>query len=157
MKCPKCRKTKSHVIDSRPAKDKLSISRRRECLACSTRFTTFEAIEQEFLSVVIRKNTGSGVTLNSLKAMLNFMSNTLSTLSEETEGLVDKVTQLEMIEPRNKPKKKSDKMPKKAAGKKSKSTKKSATKKKVARKKFKLGKKAPAKKRIKIRRGFIPH
>ncbi len=157
MKCPKCRKTKSHVIDSRPAKGKLSISRRRECLACSTRFTTFEAIEQEFLSVVIRKNTGSGVTLNSLKAMLNFMSNTLSTLSEETEGLVDKVTQLEMIEPRNKPKKKSDKMPKKAAGKKSKSTKKSATKKKVARKKFKLGKKAPAKKRIKIRRGFIPH
>ena len=145
------------MIDSRPAKGKLSISRRRECLACSTRFTTFEAIEQEFLSVVIRKNTGSGVTLNSLKAMLNFMSNTLSTLSEETEGLVDKVTQLEMIEPRNKPKKKSDKMPKKAAGKKSKSTKKSATKKKVARKKFKLGKKAPAKKRIKIRRGFIPH
>ncbi|MBW2653251.1 MAG: hypothetical protein JRC57_09305 [Deltaproteobacteria bacterium] len=85
--------------------------------------------------MMIRKNTGSGVTLNSLKAMLNFMSNTLSTLSEETEGLVDKVTQLEMIEPRNKPKKKSDKMPKKAAGKKSKSTKRSTTKKKAARKK----------------------
>jgi transcriptional regulator NrdR family protein len=112
MKCPKCRKTKSQVVDSRPAKGKLIISRRRECLACSTRFTTFEATEQEFLSVMIRKNTGSGVTLNSLKAMLNFMSNTLTTLSEETEGLVDKVTQLEMIELRNKPKKKSDKMPK---------------------------------------------
>ena len=106
---------------------------------------------------MIRKNTGSGVTLNSLKAMLNFMSNTLSTLSEETEGLVEKVTQLEMIKLRNKTKKKSDKMPKKAAGKKSKSTKKSATKKKATRKKSKLGKKAPAKKRIKIRRGFIPH
>lgn len=157
MKCPKCKKTKSQVIDSRPAKDKLSISRRRKCLACSTRFTTFEATEQEFLSVMIRKNTGSGVTLNSLKAMLNFMSNTLIALSEETEGIVDKVNQLEMIDPRNKPKKKSAKMPKKAAGKKSKSAKKSATKKKATRKKSKLGKKAPAKKRIKIRRGLIPH
>jgi len=157
MKCPKCRKTKSQVIDSRPAKDKLSISRRRECLSCSTRFTTFEATEQEFLSVMIRKNTGSGVTLKSLKAMLNFMSNTLINLSEETEGLIDKVNQLEMIEPRNKPKKKSDKMPKKAAGKKSKSAKKSATKKKATRKKSKPRKKAPAKKRIKIRRGLIPH
>jgi transcriptional repressor NrdR len=157
MKCPKCRKTKSFVVDSRPTKDKFSISRRRECLACSTRFTTFEATEKEFPSVMIRKNTGSGVTLNSLKAMLNFMSNTLSTLSEETEGLVDKVTQLEMIEQGNKPKKKSAKMPKKAAGKKSKSAKKSATKKKATRKKSKLGKKATAKKRIKTRRGLIPH
>ena len=136
------------MIDSRPAKDKLSVSRRRECLACSTRFTTFEAIEQEFLSVMIRKNTGSGVTLNSQKAMLNFMSNTLNTLSEETEGLVDKVTQLEMIEPRNKPKKKSDKMPKKAAGKKSKSTKRSTTKKKAARKKSRLGKKVSKRKKV---------
>jgi len=112
MKCPKCRKAKSQVIDSRPAKDRFSISRRRECLACSTRFTTFEATEQDFLSAMIRKNTGSGVTLNSMKAMLNFISNTLSTLSGEAEGLVDKVTQLKMIELRNKPKNKSDKMPK---------------------------------------------
>jgi len=148
MKCPKCRKTKNYVVDSRPAKDKLSISRRRECLACSTRFTTFESIEQEFLSVMIRKNTGSGVTLNSLKAMLDFMSNTLSTLSEETEGLVDKVTQLEMIERKNRLKKKSDKMPKKAAVKKSKSTKKSSTKKKAARKKSRLRKKVSKRKKV---------
>ena len=120
------------MVDSRPAKDKCSISRRRECLACSTRFTTFEATEQEFLSVMIRKNTGSGVTLNSLKTMLNFMSNTLSSLSEETEGLVDKVTQLQMIELRNKSKKKSDKLPKKAARKKSRLKKKVSERKKVA-------------------------
>ena len=97
---------------------------------------------------MIRKNTGSGVTLNSLKVMLNFMSNTLSTLSEETEGLVDKVTQLEMIELRNKPKKKSAKMPKKAAGKKSKSAKKSPTKKKAARKKSRLRKKVSKRKKV---------
>ena len=132
MKCPKCGKTKSQVIDSRPAKDKFSISRRRECLACSTRFTTFEATEQDFLSAMIRKNTGSGVTLNSMKVILNFISNTLSTLSGETEGLVGKVTQLEMTELRNKLKKKSDKMPKKTAGKKSRLRKKVSERKKVA-------------------------
>jgi len=120
------------VIDSRPAKDKFSISRRRECLACSTRFTTFEATEQDFLSAMIRKNTGSGVTLNSMKVILNFISNTLSTLSGETEGLVGKVTQLEMTELRNKLKKKSDKMPKKTAGKKSRLRKKVSERKKVA-------------------------
>ena len=120
------------MVDSRLAKDKLSIWRRRECLVCSTRFTTFEAIEQEFLPVMIRKKIGSEVNLNSLKVMLNFMSNTLNTLSEETEGLVDKVTQLEMIEPGNKPKKKSDKMPEKAAGKKSRFRKKVSKRKKVA-------------------------
>ena len=147
MRCPKCSKTKNKVIDSRPSKDKLSISRRRECLACSTRFTTFEATEQEFLSVIIRKNTGSGTTLNSLKVMLNFMSNTLSTLSEENEGLVDKVTHLEMIELGNK-QKKSDIMSKKAAGKKSKSAKKSATKKKATRKKSRLKKKVSAKRKV---------
>ena len=147
MRCPKCSKTKNKVIDSRPSKDKFSISRRRECLACSTRFTTFEATEQKFLSVMIRKNTGSGTTLNSLKAMLNFMSNTLSTLSEENEGLVDKVTQLEMIELGNKPKK-SDIMSKKAAGKKSKSAKKSATKNKATRKKSRLKKKVSARRKV---------
>jgi transcriptional repressor NrdR len=147
MRCPKCSKTKNKVIDSRPSKDKFSISRRRECLACSTRFTTFEATEQKFLSVMIRKNTGSGTTLNSLKAMLNFMSNTLSTLSEENEGLVDKVTQLEMIELGNKPKK-SDIMSKKAAGKKSKSAKKSAAKKKATRKKSRLKKKVSARRKV---------
>jgi len=85
------------------------------------------------------------------------MSNTLTHLSEETKGLVDKVNQLEMIDPRNKPKKKSAKRHKRTAGKKSKTAKKSATKKKATRTRSKLGKKAPEKKRIKMRRGLIPH
>ena len=96
---------------------------------------------------MIRKNTRSGTTLNSLKVMLNFMSNTLSTLSEENEGLVDKVTHLEMIELGNKPKK-SDIMSKKAAGKKSKSAKKSATKNKATRKKSRLKKKVSARRKV---------
>lgn len=45
MKCPICGYFDSKVIDSRPASDGSSIRRRRECLECQKRFTTFETIE----------------------------------------------------------------------------------------------------------------
>ena len=55
MKCPSCGYFDSKVIDSRPSADGNSIRRRRECLECQKRFTTFETIEsvQQF---VIKKN-----------------------------------------------------------------------------------------------------
>ena len=55
MKCPNCGFDKSTVIDSRPVTDANSIRRRRECLACQKRFTTFEIIESVQI-VVIKKN-----------------------------------------------------------------------------------------------------
>jgi transcriptional repressor NrdR len=55
MKCPSCADTDSKVIDSRPGKDGRTIRRRRECLKCSLRFTTYERIE-EFLPQVIKKD-----------------------------------------------------------------------------------------------------
>ncbi len=45
MKCPFCSYTESKVIDSRPADDGERIRRRRECLSCQKRFTTYEAVE----------------------------------------------------------------------------------------------------------------
>ena len=45
MKCPYCSKVKNKVIDSRLAGNSLSIRRRRECLKCHRRFTTYERIE----------------------------------------------------------------------------------------------------------------
>ncbi|MBN2705078.1 MAG: transcriptional repressor NrdR [Deltaproteobacteria bacterium] len=45
MKCPFCGFTEDKVIDSRIAKDQSAIRRRRECLSCNKRFTTFERIE----------------------------------------------------------------------------------------------------------------
>lgn len=45
MKCPICGYFDSKVIDSRPASDGSSIRRRRECLECQKRFTTFETVE----------------------------------------------------------------------------------------------------------------
>ncbi len=56
MNCPRCREKDSRVIDSRIARDGLSIRRRRECQKCGHRFTTVEEIVREDLSV--RKRDG---------------------------------------------------------------------------------------------------
>lgn len=54
MRCPKCQEIEDKVIDSRMSKDGLSIRRRRECLGCGHRFTTYEEIERNELRVVKR-------------------------------------------------------------------------------------------------------
>lgn len=55
MKCPECGYEDSKVIDSRPAENK--IRRRRECLSCKCRFTTYEMVETIPLMVVKKYNT----------------------------------------------------------------------------------------------------
>ena len=55
MKCPFCGYADSKVIDSRPAEDGTTIRRRRECLECQKRFTTYELVERTPL-VVIKRN-----------------------------------------------------------------------------------------------------
>lgn len=57
MKCPSCGYPESKVIDSRPVSDGCSIRRRRECLKCQKRFTTFEVIES--VQIVVIKKDGS--------------------------------------------------------------------------------------------------
>ena len=52
MKCPACAHPESRVIDSRPSSDGSSIRRRRECLHCQKRFTTYETIETVPITVV---------------------------------------------------------------------------------------------------------
>ena len=56
MKCPNCGYTKSEVIDSRPT-DNSSIRRRRECLSCKRRFTTYECVETIPLIVIKKDGT----------------------------------------------------------------------------------------------------
>lgn len=52
MRCPACGELNSHVVDSRTAQQGRAIRRRRECLACGKRFTTYEILEEEELMVV---------------------------------------------------------------------------------------------------------
>ncbi len=55
MKCPSCGYLESKVVDSRPTDEGKSIRRRRECLECGARFTTFETLES-YPILVIKKN-----------------------------------------------------------------------------------------------------
>ncbi len=55
MKCPFCANGENRVIDSRISKDGSAIRRRRECLACEKRFTTYEFVE-EVLPVLVKKD-----------------------------------------------------------------------------------------------------
>ena len=65
MKCPFCGVLESKVIDSRPAEEGSTIRRRRECLACQKRFTTYEIIEH--LPLVVVKRDGSRQTFDRVK------------------------------------------------------------------------------------------
>lgn len=55
MKCPSCGSDDIKVVDSRPVEENNSIRRRRECLSCQTRFTTYEVIDA-FQPVVVKKD-----------------------------------------------------------------------------------------------------
>jgi transcriptional repressor NrdR len=52
MKCPSCSSTENKVVDSRTARDGDAIRRRRECLACGARFTTYEYVERTQVLVI---------------------------------------------------------------------------------------------------------
>jgi transcriptional regulator NrdR len=57
VKCPKCHKDDDKVIDSRSARDGAAIRRRRECLACGYRYTTYEEIDRDEVQVVKHNGT----------------------------------------------------------------------------------------------------
>ncbi len=65
MKCPFCAYSESKVIDSRPAEEGATIRRRRECLACQKRFTTYEIVER--LPLVVVKRDGSRQSFDKVK------------------------------------------------------------------------------------------
>jgi len=56
MRCPFCFTTADKVVDTRPSEDEQSIRRRRECLACGRRFTTYERVD-EALPMVVKKDS----------------------------------------------------------------------------------------------------
>ena len=67
MRCPFCAHPESKVVDSRPSDEGASIRRRRECLACHKRFTTYETMES--LPLVVIKKDGSRQTFDKSKIL----------------------------------------------------------------------------------------
>ena len=71
MKCPFCSFEESKVIDSRPTDEVQRIRRRRECLSCGKRFTTYEIIES--LPIIVIKKDKSRETFNRDKLMTGLL------------------------------------------------------------------------------------
>lgn len=67
MKCPFCGYTESKVIDSRPTDEFARIRRRRECLSCAKRFTTYEVVES--LPIIVVKKDKSRETFDREKLL----------------------------------------------------------------------------------------
>ena len=67
MKCPFCGDQDSKVVDSRHSEDGLSIRRRRECLKCQRRFTTYEIVES--LPIIVIKRDGTRQSFDRNKIM----------------------------------------------------------------------------------------
>ena len=66
MKCPFCGDQESKVVDSRHSEDGSSIRRRRECIACQRRFTTYEIVESLPIIVVKRDGTHQSFDRNKI-------------------------------------------------------------------------------------------
>ena len=88
MKCPFCGDQDSKVVDSRHSEDGLSIRRRRECIACQRRFTTYEIVES--LPIIVVKRNGSRQSFDRNK-VLNSMIRAFDKRKVNVEDL-DKIT-----------------------------------------------------------------
>ena len=93
MKCPFCAYPESKVVDSRPSDEGSSIRRRRECLSCSRRFTTYETVE--FAPIMVVKKDGRRQSFDRRK-ILNGMLRACEKrpVSLDTlEGIVSRIEQ----------------------------------------------------------------
>lgn len=91
MKCPFCGSDDDRVLDSRPARDGAAVRRRRECLKCSKRFTTYEYVERTPLMVVKRNGSREPYDRGKLLAGVVLACRKRPTSREDMDKLVDSV------------------------------------------------------------------
>ncbi len=91
MRCPKCGRLDDKVIDSRASREGSVIRRRRECLSCSHRFTTYEEIEHEGLMVVKRDGRREQFSKEKLLAGLRKACQKRPVSPKIIEDLVEKI------------------------------------------------------------------
>lgn len=98
MKCPYCGFEESKVIDSRPADDGERIRRRRECIGCSKRFTTYEAVET--VPIIVIKKDKLRETFDRNKLLKSFLRAcdkrkiSIDTLEKVVDGIEAKLQNL---------------------------------------------------------------
>jgi transcriptional repressor NrdR len=92
MRCPKCGCREDKVVDSRVAREGEAVRRRRECLSCQHRFTTYEEIIQAELSVIKRNNTRVEFEKIKLRNGIKSACWKRPISDDRIDDLVDKVT-----------------------------------------------------------------
>ncbi|MBR6051038.1 MAG: transcriptional repressor NrdR [Clostridia bacterium] len=91
MKCPVCGYTESKVVDSRPTEEGVSIRRRRECLSCQNRFTTYETIETLPLLVIKKDNTREVFDKSKLLSGMLSACNKRPVTMDQLEGIASEI------------------------------------------------------------------
>jgi|SRR5665213_2949908 len=91
MRCPKCGNQDDKVIDSRASREGARIRRRRECLGCAHRFTTYEEVEHEGLVVVKRDGRREEFSRDKLLAGLKKACQKRPISPKAIEEIVDKI------------------------------------------------------------------
>jgi len=103
VKCPFCSFSESKVIDSRPVDDGVSIRRRRECMKCEKRFTTYEKVENIPIMVIKKDKTREPFDSEKLLGGLfracekrPISTETLENVVEDIEGIIQNTMEREV-------------------------------------------------------------
>ncbi len=91
MRCPYCEGTEDRVVDSRTSRGGRAVRRRRECLACGRRFTTYEYVEQRPLQVLKRDGTSEPYERRKLLRSFRLPCAKRPISLSEIEAMVDEI------------------------------------------------------------------
>lgn len=91
MKCPFCGSDEDKVIDSRAIKDLAEIRRRRECITCGRRFTTYERIEEVMPQVIKKNDVREPFDRSKIRRSIEIASRKRSISQEQIEQMVKEI------------------------------------------------------------------
>ncbi|MXV96832.1 MAG: transcriptional repressor NrdR [Gemmatimonadetes bacterium] len=91
MRCPSCEGEATKVVDTRAARGGRAVRRRRECLRCGGRFTTYENVEQRPLQVLKRDGSAEDFQRDKLRASIATACTKRPVSPSEVEALVDRI------------------------------------------------------------------
>ena len=91
MKCPECGHEEDKVVDSRPSQDGQAIRRRRECLKCNARYTTYEYIEHRQLTVLKSDGRREPFDRTKIEQGIKLACNKLAVSREQIKSTVDEI------------------------------------------------------------------
>ena len=91
MRCPSCNGTDNRVVDTRTSRAGRAVRRRRECLGCGERFTTYEYVEARTVQVLKRDGSAEDFDREKLVRGLRIASAKRPVSASQIEGLVDEI------------------------------------------------------------------